>query len=293
MKVKKRENLRFLVVARSLIKKSDGKILILKRGANHIYYPHKWELPGGRLAGHEDPHASISQIIHRETGLITETRSKKFYSYSRLVTEPGKYQGYVYLEIVSEAELIGGKEKVDKAEHLEYVWTEPGSALNYDLTFESKKAIASYLADKAGIENSNNASVVLVARALIEDKKGRYLFLRRSSSEEFSGKWEIPGGKFDSLEILGELIKREVFEETGLAVRVINEAVYLSSVVSNKGENKGKTYINIIGKAEIVAGKIELTDEHDDSKWVTKEEIFKLDLAPYLRLPLTEIFLKN
>jgi len=293
MKVKKKENLKFLVVARSIIKRSDGKILILKRGPKHIYYPQKWELPGGRLAGHEDPHASISQIIHRETGLIAEARSKKFYTYSRLVTEPGKYQGYVYLEIVSEAELIGGKEKIDKAEHLEYVWAEPGSALNYELTFESKKAIASYLADKTGVEDLNNTSVVLVARALIEDKKGRYLFLKRSSNEQFSGTWEIPGGKFDSLEILSELIKREVFEETGLAVRVVNEALYLSSIVSSKGENKGKTYINIIGKAEIVAGKIELTDEHNDYKWIAKKDIFKLNLAPYLRLPLTEIFLKN
>lgn len=292
MKAKKQEGLKFLVVARSIIRRSDNKILILKRSSKHIYYPERWELPGGRLAGHEDPHSNLTQIIHRETGLITESRSKKFYSYSRLVTEPGKYQGYIYLEIVSEAELIGGKESITKSEHTEYLWVDPGGALNYDLTFESKKSIASYIADNSGVENTNGNSVTLVARALIQDKKGRYLFLKRSSSEEFSNTWELPGGKFESLEILSELIKREVFEETGLAVRIIDEAFYLNSVVSNRGEHKGKTYINIIGKAEIVAGKIELTSEHNDHAWFTKDQIFKIDLAPYLRLPLTEVFLK-
>ncbi|MBX4205732.1 NUDIX hydrolase [Candidatus Microgenomates bacterium] len=287
---KKQNNPKFLVVARGIIKRNDGKILLLKRNNKHMYYPNKWELPGGRLAGDTDPHISLGGIIHKECGLITDVRSKKFYSYSRLVSEPSKYQGYVYVEITSEADLIGGTEKVDKTEHSQFVWIDSTAALSYDLTFESKKAIASYVADHSGLQTENG--VVLVARALIKDKKGRFLFLKRSSTESYSQMWELPGGKFDSLEILPELIKREVFEETGLAVRITNEALYLSSQISTKGDHKGSTFINIIGEAEIAAGKVELTTEHNDFGWFTKEQIFKLNLAPYLRIPLTEIFLK-
>ena len=118
--------------------------------------------------------------------------------------------------------------------------------------------------------------------------------LKRAKDQPYPGQWELPGGKLDELETLQDSLRREVFEETGLIINVVEPVVHTDSTVLSKGRYKGHTYISVISRANLEGGKIKLSpEEHDDYKWVTKSEILNLDLAPYGKLPLTELLLKK
>ncbi len=60
------------IEVRSLIRK-DGKILLLKRAGGHDDHPHKFELPGGRIDGGEQPEEAVRRTIKEAVGLQVNT----------------------------------------------------------------------------------------------------------------------------------------------------------------------------------------------------------------------------
>lgn len=52
-------------------------------------------------------------------------------------------------------------------------------------------------------------------------REGRALLIRRGS-EPLKGEWSIPGGMLEVGETIGEGVARELLEETGLSVRVLD-----------------------------------------------------------------------
>lgn len=284
---------RFLVVIRSIVVASDGRILLLKRSGEHNYYPYFWELPGGRVLNDAGSHFGLTQIVHRETGLVVDPRARRFFAQNRFVSEKGKYQGCLYVEIAVESELVGGEVCIDPHEHTEYIWVYPDKAFYYNLTLESKKSLAEWFAETKREKEEGLYSVILVGRALITNDAGQYLLIKRSNKVIYPNCWELPGGKFKSLELFSDLLKREVFEETALVIQLTNEIIHFSSFIEREVSPIGSTYVNIISEAKIIAGKLRLSDEHVDFGWFTSEQMFSLDLVSYLRLPLTELFLKK
>src|SRR5258708_19721954 len=71
--------------------------------------------------------------------------------------------------------------------------------------------------------------------------QGRALLIRRGS-EPLLGEWSIPGGTLELGETLEEGVARELLEETGLTVRVIEliEVFDRIYVESTAGANEGK-----------------------------------------------------
>lgn len=68
----------------------------------------------------------------------------------------------------------------------------------------------------------------LAVGAVIANRKGEFLVVRRSPGEDFlPNLWELPGGGVDAGEGLLEATVREVEEETGL--KVINFEAYVGS----------------------------------------------------------------
>ena len=57
-----------------------------------------------------------------------------------------------------------------------------------------------------------------VAVAVIRDEQGRVLLSRRREGTHLAGLWEFPGGKVEPGESVGQALRREIHEETGLDV---------------------------------------------------------------------------
>lgn len=130
----------------------------------------------------------------------------------------------------------------------------------------------------------------LIAHALVKNSKEEILIIRRTmikrGKENFEGgKWDIPGGTVEELEFPSLAAEREVKEEVNLDVTV-ERIVFEKSNIDIK-KNKIFTTLIYSCRTENNMGTIELDlEEHDDYKWVTKEEILAMkdnELVSYMR----------
>ena len=116
----------------------------------------------------------------------------------------------------------------------------------------------------------------LTARGICE-YDGKILLLKvRSRSSHDAEKWEIPGGKVKKGEFFAQALKREFIEETGLEINI--DSLY--NVIQNdytacKTNEKVKS-IQLIMKVSSTTGHVEISEEHDEYKWFTREELGEL-----------------
>ena len=122
----------------------------------------------------------------------------------------------------------------------------------------------------------------------IENKKGEVLIGQQPDlpHKPYPLKWDVPGGKVEPNEDIGECIIREIKEETGYDV----EAIELFGVYHNFGDDpecmNGVPGIGICYKAK-VSGEFK-PEEMDNMHYADKKEIRGLDLTPW-----TAYFLKD
>jgi 8-oxo-dGTP diphosphatase len=124
--------------------------------------------------------------------------------------------------------------------------------------------------------------MVGVGGVIIEE--GRALLIRRGS-EPLLGEWSIPGGMLELGEALEEGVARELLEETGLTVRVIElievfDRIYLESTA---GAREGKTrprfhYVIVDYLCERVAGQAVAGSDVTEVAFASEKELgeFKL-----------------
>ncbi|MBU0974574.1 NUDIX hydrolase [Patescibacteria group bacterium] len=111
-------------------------------------------------------------------------------------------------------------------------------------------------------------------KIIISNNEGQILLLQRSEKSGSGGQWSIPGGGLDKGENSEEVILREVEEE--IQVTVNNPKPYYVRTYLNKDND----FVVIVAyRAKFEEGKIILNWEHDDCKWVKKQEAFKMDLT--------------
>ena len=112
--------------------------------------------------------------------------------------------------------------------------------------------------------------------AIIFNGAGKFLLTQR----EDNGQWCLPGGAVESGESLAEACEREVFEETGLQVRVkrlVGVYSHSDQLVVYKDGNKAQI-VAIHFEAEIVGGGLRLSSETMDFGYFTLEETERLEM---------------
>ena len=111
--------------------------------------------------------------------------------------------------------------------------------------------------------------------AAIRDEQGRVLLTKRADN----GQWCLPGGAMEPGESAAEACEREVFEETGLRVRVTRlVGVYSHSDQLVVYADGGKFQIVALHfEAEIIGGELGLSNETTDFGFFTLEEIESLE----------------
>lgn len=127
-------------------------------------------------------------------------------------------------------------------------------------------------------------------KILVRNKKGQYLVLARSENKYpgAGGQWDIPGGRINPGASLFENLKREVLEETGLALKGEPRLLAAQDILKEDHHTVRLTYV---GQAE--EGEIRLSEEHTDYRWLSVPQILGLDpLDRYLKEVLTNFDLK-
>jgi len=115
--------------------------------------------------------------------------------------------------------------------------------------------------------------------------RGRALLIRRGS-EPLLGEWSIPGGTLELGETLEAGVARELLEETGLTVRVIElievfDRIYNDSAGGAKDGKKGPRfhYVIVDYLCERIAGEAQAGSDVTDVAFASEEELAKYKLT--------------
>lgn len=103
--------------------------------------------------------------------------------------------------------------------------------------------------------------------AAIERDDGRFLVLRRKLSP-LAGEWCLPGGRITKGETLEGALRREVLEETGLAI-ISFKLLNVYSILMPERHDIGITFLC---RCE---GSVELNDENSTWVWLSPQEMLK------------------
>ena len=122
-----------------------------------------------------------------------------------------------------------------------------------------------------------------VVAAIIENNDGDILIAKRNSKKSQGGLWEFPGGKIEKNESADDAIKREIKEELNIDIE-INKWL-----IEKRHEYLEKTINLILCSAKWIGGELDLS-EHEDSKWIKKEDIFNFQFADADKEIINEIF---
>jgi len=125
--------------------------------------------------------------------------------------------------------------------------------------------------------------MVGVGGVIIE--QGRALLIRRGS-EPLLGEWSIPGGMLELGETLEEGVARELREETGLTIRVIElievfDRIYVESTAGAKEGKKGPRfhYVIVDYLCERLAGQAVAGSDVTDVAFASENELGKFNLT--------------
>ena len=112
---------------------------------------------------------------------------------------------------------------------------------------------------------------IKVVAAIIQ-KENKILATKRGYGE-FINMWEVPGGKIESGETKEQALVREIKEELNIEISVDKFAIDIEYQYPN-------FYLFMsCFMCSIKEGSIELL-EHNDGKWITKEELNTLNWLP-------------
>lgn len=111
--------------------------------------------------------------------------------------------------------------------------------------------------------------IIRVVAAVIKDinkEKQPIIFATQRGYGEWKGWWEFPGGKIEEGETPQEALKREVMEE-------LDTEIEIGEFIDTIEYDYPSFHLSMdCFWAEVVAGNLVLK-EHQDARWLTKEEI--------------------
>lgn len=103
-------------------------------------------------------------------------------------------------------------------------------------------------------------------------KNNKFLIAKRNIKKSQGGLWEFPGGKIEKNETYEQALIREIKEEFNADIKIDR---YIGENIHNYPEKEIKL---IFYKATLLSEKIQLI-EHEDYKWITKQEKEKFEFA--------------
>ena len=112
--------------------------------------------------------------------------------------------------------------------------------------------------------------------AAIFDSQGRILLTKRQDNDQ----WCLPSGGVKPGESVAEGCEREVFEETGLSVRVKRFVGVYShpDQLTVYSETDKFQIVALHFEAEVIGGELGMSDETSDFGYFTMEEIKGMDM---------------
>jgi 8-oxo-dGTP diphosphatase len=126
----------------------------------------------------------------------------------------------------------------------------------------------------------NSILLQVGVKALLQNDRGEFLILHRSASKypDVKNLWDIVGGRINPGSTLVDNLKREISEETKLELKSHPTLIAAQDILRSERHIVRLTYIAPI------SGEPILDEEHDQYRWVSREELINLEgLDDYLK----------
>ena len=133
--------MQYYLAVKGIIRRDDGKILVLKRSSKDDHKPGVWETVGGGMDREETPQEALTREIQEETGLAVKVgRPFNVFSFKK---DTGEFKvGITFL-----CDYAGG-EVVLSDEHSEYRWIDPAEFADLESVPSLHEEIAQYAASR-------------------------------------------------------------------------------------------------------------------------------------------------
>lgn len=108
---------------------------------------------------------------------------------------------------------------------------------------------------------------------------GRALLIRRGSPP-LEGEWSIPGGMLELGETFEEGVRRELAEETGLEVRVVDFIEVFERIFPGEDGRTRYHFVILDYLCAVERGEARAASDVTDVAWAGEEELRKYALTP-------------
>ena len=120
----------------------------------------------------------------------------------------------------------------------------------------------------------------LVVVAFLIERDGHVLLLKRSRHKDHApGEWEVGSGRVRQGESAVGALYREVKEETGLDVEVVEP---LDTFHFYRGQGRTEA-IGITFHCRAGGGEVRLSGEHDEATWIPIAQLASMECAAWMR----------
>jgi len=125
----------------------------------------------------------------------------------------------------------------------------------------------------------NIDKVLIIASAVIKNRKKEILLLKRKETKTFQNCFQLPEGKLEENETPSDALRREIKEELGLKIK----STELKTVSQTEIEAKGIKYLAFRLIYQVILNsisKIKLSEEHSEYGWFSEKDFNNLKLLP-------------
>ncbi|MAE06046.1 MAG: NUDIX hydrolase [Nitrospinota bacterium] len=106
--------------------------------------------------------------------------------------------------------------------------------------------------------------------------EGKVLMARRGKAPGV-GNWSVPGGALELGETLEEACKREVLEETGLAVEIVSRCAVLDRITRDNWDRVQYHYVLVDFACRPLEGSLQPGSDITEARWVPLEELENIE----------------
>lgn len=119
---------------------------------------------------------------------------------------------------------------------------------------------------------TESSAMTIVVTAAVIERDGRYFVTRRQDGVHLEGYWEFPGGKCESGETDHACLAREIREELGVEVRVLDRLLSVSHAYPDRVVELHFYACEMLGTP--------VPRLAQDMRWVAREELRTLEFPP-------------
>ena len=119
--------------------------------------------------------------------------------------------------------------------------------------------------------------IVLGVGAVVWNDEGAVLLIRRSKPPRL-GEWSLPGGKVEFGETLRAALLREVREETGLDVQIVDLLDTAEIILDAEAGAACAHFVLVDFTVRAVSGTLAAGSDAADARWFSLDAIAKLHL---------------